>query len=126
MASFHMMDCVFTMLVSRKVIGTPNGIGSIRRQETQNQRKVHTILVIGLLIPLLGTMLGSAFVFFDERRNVGTSTEVAVGLCLWCDGGGIGMVVAHTRNGDGSRQRQMERYACGSWIPVGHRVPIGA
>lgn len=64
--------------------------------------------------------------FFDERRNVGTSTEVAVGLCLWCDGGGIGMVVAHTRNGDGSRQRQMERYACGSWIPVGHRVPIGA
>lgn len=63
--------------------------------------------------------------FFDEGRNVGTSAEVAVGLCLRCDGGGVGMVVAHTRNGDESRQRQMERYACGSWISVGHRVPVG-
>ena len=61
-----------------------------------------TTLVIGLLIPLLGTMLGSSFVFFDEGRNVDSSAEISVGLCLGCNGGGISLVVAHTRNGDGS------------------------
>ena len=39
---------------------------------------------------------------FHERRYVAPSTEDTFGLCLRCDGGGVGLVVAHTRNGDGS------------------------
>ncbi len=32
--------------------------------------KVTTILIIGLLLPLLGTMIGSAFVFMMKKKIV--------------------------------------------------------
>ena len=32
--------------------------------------KVTTIFIIGLLLPLLGTMIGSAFVFMMKKKNV--------------------------------------------------------
>ena len=51
-----------------------------------------TTIIIGLLLPLLGTMLGSAFVF--------AIAKVVIGLCLWSDGSSVRMVVAHSRYGD--------------------------
>lgn len=38
-----------------------------------------------------------------EGRNVCEVTEDASGICLWRDGGGIGMVVADSLDGDGGR-----------------------
>ena len=60
-------------------------------------------IIIGLLIPLLGTMLGSAFVFFYERRNVHATAEVVVGLCLRRNGGSVRVIIAHSRYGDEGR-----------------------
>ena len=41
-----------------------------------------TAIAIGLLIPMLGTMLGAAFVFLtDEGRDVTPLTEVIVRFC---------------------------------------------
>ena len=60
-----------------------------------------TTLIIGLLIPLLGTMSGSAFVFSDEGRDVCAAAEVAAGVCIRCDGSRIGMVAADSCDGNG-------------------------
>ena len=62
--------------------------------------------VIGLLIPLLGTMLGSAFVFFMkkdmplllQKTLLGFASGVMVAASV--DGGSFGMVAAHPCNGD--------------------------
>ena len=51
-----------------------------------------TTLIIGLLIPLLGTMLGSAFVFFmrDElsarlqNSLLGFASGVMIAASVWC------------------------------------------
>lgn len=50
-----------------------------------------TILIIGLLIPLLGTMLGSAFVFFMkkdmsprlQKSLLGFASGVMVAASVW-------------------------------------------
>ena len=57
-----------------------------------------TTIIIGLLIPLLGTMLG--FRLHDESRDVCAIAKVVIGLCLWSDGSSVRMVVAHSRYGD--------------------------
>ena len=51
-----------------------------------------TTLIIGLLIPMLGTMLGSAFVFFmrDEMSArmqnslLGFASGVMIAASVWC------------------------------------------
>ena len=51
-----------------------------------------TTLILGLLIPLLGTMLGSAFVFFmrDEMSArlqnslLGFASGVMIAASVWC------------------------------------------
>lgn len=55
-------------------------------------------IIVGLLIPLLGTMLGFRVLY--ERRNVRTTTEIIVGLCLRSDGGSIRVVLTHSGDGD--------------------------
>lgn len=62
-----------------------------------------TTIIIGLLIPLLGTMLGSAFVFFMKDEIVHATAEVVVGLCLRRNGGSVRVVIAHSRYGDEDR-----------------------
>jgi len=39
---------------------------------------------------------------FHEKRHVAEAAEVAAWLCIGCDGGGIGVVVADSVDGDGS------------------------
>ena len=59
--------------------------------EQRKDKKMTTTLIIGLLIPLLGTMLGSAFVFFmkDEmsvklqKTLLGFASGVMVAASVW-------------------------------------------
>ena len=44
-----------------------------------------TTLIIGLLIPLLGTMLGSAFVFFmRDEMSARFASGVMIAASVWC------------------------------------------
>ena len=58
-------------------------------------------LVIGFLIPLLGTMLGSAFVFLMKDEMSARVQKNAVRFCIGRDGSSISMVVAYSRYGYG-------------------------
>ena len=41
-----------------------------------------------------------------EGRNVGSTSKIIARLCIGCDGGGIGVVIADSSDGDGSRHRR--------------------
>lgn len=56
-------------------------------------------MYIALLIPLLGTILGSAFVFFMKENKSRSCSKVIAWFCFGCDGSGIGMVASDTRYG---------------------------
>lgn len=60
-------------------------------------------ILIGLLIPLLGTVLGSAFVFFIHGEPFGSPAEVSAWLCIWRNGGRIGVVTVDSRDRDDER-----------------------
>ena len=80
-------------------------------------------LVIGLLIPLLGTMLGAAFVFLMKDEMSPRLQKNIVGLCFRRDGSGISMVAAHSIDGDGNRQRAVVGIACCCRFPVRYGIP---
>jgi len=60
---------------------------------------------------------------FHEERHVAEAAEVAAWLCVWRDGGGIGMVAADSVDGNGGRQRTVVCFARCRRIPVGYGVP---
>ena len=57
-------------------------------------------IIVGLLIPLLGTMLGSAFVFFMKDEMSARLQKSLLGLCLRSDGSSIRVVLTYSGDGD--------------------------
>ena len=55
----------------------------------------------GLMIPLAGTTLGSACVFFSERQTQRAAAERAVGLCIRRHGSGVCLVAFDSVDGYG-------------------------
>lgn len=60
-------------------------------------------IIIGLLIPLLGTMLGSAFVFFMKDEMSMRLQKSLLGFASGGNGGSVRVVIAHSRYGDEGR-----------------------
>ena len=56
----------------------------------------------------------------DEGRNAASSAKNIARFCIGCNGGGIGMVVADSINGNGSGQRMLVGIARCRRIPVGY------
>ena len=86
---------------------------------SQYNNYIAMTLLLGLLIPLLGTMLGSAFVFFMkddlpervQKTLLGFASGVMVAASVWSLLGGQGGLVGAPR--------------CRR-VPVGYPVPVGA
>ena len=77
-----------------------------------------TTLIIGLLIPLLGTMLGSAFVFFMRDEMSVRLQKTLLGFAS-----GV-MVAAYSVDGNGRGKRTVGCYACSRRISCRYRISV--
>ncbi len=73
---------------------------------------------IGLLIPLLGTMLGASFVFFMKKEMKPALQKSLLGFAS----GVIGMVAAYPVHRDECRQRQLVGSASCRWLSRRYRL----
>ena len=59
-----------------------------------------------------------------ERGDVCTAAKTVVGLCIGCDGGSFGVVVAYTCHGDGVQRWFLVCYAGSCWFSYRYRLSV--